>query len=60
MESMVHGSLIITLLAVVMVVCWIVLPFAIIGTKPLLRQLLKEQPRTNELLELRRMAQPKA
>lgn len=37
-------------LVLVLVVCWIVLPFAIIGTKPLLRELLAEQKRTNSLL----------
>lgn len=36
--------------AVVLAICWIVLPFALIGTKPLLRQLLHEQERTNALL----------
>ena len=39
------------LLAVVLIVCWIVLPFAVIGTKPLLRQLIREQQSTNRLLE---------
>lgn len=37
-------------LAIVVVLCWIVLPFAVLGTKPILRQLLDEQRRTNELL----------
>ena len=37
-------------LGVVLIICWIVLPWAIIGTKPLLRELLAEQRRTNELL----------
>lgn len=36
---------------IVLIICWIVLPFAIIGTKPLLRSLLREQQRTNELLD---------
>lgn len=44
------GYLIIVFIAFVLVVCWIILPFAIIGTKPLLRELLREQKRTNELL----------
>lgn len=39
---------------IVLLICWIVLPFALIGTKPLLRQLLSEQRKTNELLEIRR------
>jgi len=34
----------------VLAVCWIVLPFALIGLKPLLRELIREQKRTNELL----------
>jgi uncharacterized membrane protein len=38
---------------IVMTICWIVLPFAIIGTKSLLRQILAEQRRTNELLAQR-------
>jgi hypothetical protein len=37
----------------VLIVCWIILPFAIIGTKPLLRQLIAEQKRTNDLLAQR-------
>lgn len=41
-------------LALVLVVAWVVLPFALIGTKPLLRQLIAEQQRTNRLLEQRR------
>jgi len=36
--------------SVVLIVVWIILPFAILGTKPLLRQLLAETRRTNELL----------
>ena len=46
------GSLTINsvILALVLVVCWIILPFAVIGTKPLLRDLLREQKRSNELL----------
>jgi hypothetical protein len=31
-------------------VCWLLLPFYLIGTKTLLRQLIAEQQRTNELL----------
>lgn len=40
----------IAIFILVLAVCWIVLPFAIIGTKPLLRELLAEQKRTNQLL----------
>jgi len=38
---------------IVLAICWIILPFAVIGTKPLLRQLIAETRRTNELLEQR-------
>jgi hypothetical protein len=38
---------------VIVGICWIILPFAILGTKPLLRALLVEQQRTNALLEQR-------
>jgi len=41
------------LLALVLAVCWIILPFALIGTKPLLRELIAEQKKTNKLLEIR-------
>lgn len=34
----------------ILAVCWLVLPFALIGTKPLLRELLAETKRTNTLL----------
>jgi hypothetical protein len=47
------ATLIIALFALLLIVCWIVLPFAIIGTKPLLRQLVAELRRNNELLERR-------
>ena len=40
---------------VILAVCWIILPFALIGTKPLLRQLIAEMKRTNELLESRQV-----
>lgn len=42
--------LILVLLATVVAIAWILLPFAMFGTKPLLRQLVAEQQRTNELL----------
>ena len=38
-------------LGIVLVIAWIILPFAIIGTKPLLQQLLDETRRTNSLLQ---------
>jgi UDP-N-acetylmuramyl pentapeptide phosphotransferase/UDP-N-acetylglucosamine-1-phosphate transferase len=35
---------------IVLVIAWIILPFALIGTKSLLRQLLMEAKETNKLL----------
>lgn len=40
-----------SIFAVVLLICWIVLPFAIIGTKPLLRELIAEIRKTNALLQ---------
>jgi hypothetical protein len=40
-------------LLVILAICWIILPFAIIGTKPLLRELISELKRQNALLEQR-------
>ena len=34
----------------VLAVCWLILPFALIGTKPLLREQLAETKRTNAIL----------
>ena len=45
-------------LLLILVICWIVLPIAIIGTKPLLRQILEEQRRTNALLDGRVVGVP--
>jgi hypothetical protein len=41
------------ILLLVLVICWIILPFAVIGTKPLLRELIAEMKRLNTLLEQR-------
>lgn len=38
---------------VVLAVAWIVLPFAMFGVKPLLRELIAEAKKTNALLERR-------
>jgi cytochrome b subunit of formate dehydrogenase len=37
----------------ILAVLWILLPFALFGTKALLRELIAEQQRTNSLLERR-------
>ena len=46
--------LVVFVLGLILAVAWIVLPLALIGTKPLLRQLIAEVQRTNALLEQRR------
>ena len=38
------------LLGLVVAILWICMPFAIFGTKPLLRELIAEQRRTNQYL----------
>jgi hypothetical protein len=53
MEALGTIYLILVVLAIILVVCWVVLPFAVIGTKPLLRAILAEQRRMNSLLEQR-------
>jgi len=53
MDSNAFGGslmLVAVIFGIVLLICWIVLPFAVIGTKGLLRDLLHEQRRTNELL----------
>ncbi len=44
---------------VILAICWIILPFALIGTKALLRELIRETRRTNELLD-QRLPAPRA
>ena len=43
--------IVVTLLLVVLAVMWVVLPLALIGTKPILREIVRQQQRTNELLQ---------
>lgn len=43
-------GLIATVLVLVLIVCWIVLPFAVIGVKPLVREQLALSKATNALL----------
>ncbi len=47
MEAFAGLYLFVVLLLIVLAVCWIVLPFAILGTKPLLRDILAEAKLTN-------------
>lgn len=51
MEIVMALYLIAIVLGVVLIIAWTILPFAIIGTKPLLRKLLAEVQVTNALLE---------
>ena len=51
MEALGAGVVIaITVLCLLIAILWILMPFAIFGTKDLLRELIKEQKRTNEIL----------
>ncbi|HWT18580.1 MAG TPA: hypothetical protein VN280_06660 [Variovorax sp.] len=50
MNSMLGAGVVMWLIAIFIAILWILMPFAIFGTKPLLRQLLAEQKRTNKLL----------
>lgn len=50
-ETVLGGTLLITLAGMVLLVCWVLLPFAMFGLKPLLREVRDQQKRTNALLE---------
>lgn len=54
MDAFTGGSILITyifaLFILALVIAWIILPFALIGTKPLLRELIKQTKETNRLL----------
>ena len=43
-------SVVLTILAIIVLVLWIFLPFAVFGLKPIVQQLLTEVKRTNTLL----------
>jgi hypothetical protein len=51
MEVAMALYLIAIVLGIVLIIAWIILPLAIIGTKPLLRKLIAEVQVTNALLE---------
>lgn len=53
-------AMILILFGIVMAIAWIVLPFGVIGMKPLLRELIAETKRTNALLESAARARPRA
>jgi hypothetical protein len=50
MESTVGAFTLLFLGGAVLVIVWIVLPFAVFGIKPLLRELIQEQRNTQHLL----------
>ncbi len=50
MGALMGGSILITIFLLVMAIAWIILPIALIGTKPLLRELIKQTKETNRLL----------
>lgn len=43
--------MVLIVLAIIVAILWILLPFAVFGLKDLMRKVLSEQRRTNELLE---------
>jgi uncharacterized protein YoxC len=43
-------TLVMVVFGLILAVAWIILPFALIGTKPLLRELIAEQRKTNAML----------
>lgn len=50
MEALAAGYGIFTILLIVLAIAWIILPFAMIGIKPLLKELIKHTKETNRLL----------
>lgn len=50
MAGLAGAWVVLVVLGIVLAVCWIILPFAIIGTKHRLNLIIEEQRRTNALL----------
>ena len=50
METLAAGYGIFAILLIVLAIAWIILPFAMIGIKPLLKELIKQTKETNRLL----------
>lgn len=51
MEAVGAGVIVaISLLCLLIAILWILMPFAIFGSKDLLRELIREQKKTNEIL----------
>ena len=43
--------LVLTVFGIILAILWALMPFAIFGTKDVLRELIRQQQRTNELLQ---------
>ncbi len=48
-------SLVVIVFLIILGICWFILPFAIVGTRPILREIREELRRANKLAE-RQMA----
>ena len=48
---MILGSVILSLFFLFLAILWVLVPFAIFGAKPLLRELIKQQKETNAMLK---------
>ena len=44
-------ALVAIVVCVTLVICWIVVPFAVVGMKPLVRELIREQQANNKLVQ---------
>jgi predicted PurR-regulated permease PerM len=44
-------ALVAIVVCVTLVICWIVMPFAVVGLKPLVRELIREQQANNKLVQ---------
>ena len=51
MEALSGGYAVLVVLLTLLAVCWLLLPLALFGMKPIMRELRDEQRRTNILLE---------
>lgn len=51
MDGLVGFGVFAWLFLLVLAILWMCMPFAIFGTKPILRELLAEQKKTNKLLQ---------
>lgn len=51
MEVFLGAYMFFGILLLILTIAWIIMPFALIGTKPLLRELIAQQKETNRLLK---------